>query len=237
MIALGHARGYSAPMNMTDIIIYAAVAVFLAFRLWSVLGRREEGEEEKPPRANPFALPEKDNDEDDVVVIEGRAKPAGPSVLTPFGHAPDSLAGALDQIKQADPSFDEKKFIEGAKIAFASIVTTFAAGDLSPVARFLGPSVRGPFEQAIAARRAAGQTLENRVDRIAAMDIIAAKITDRTAQLTVDIVSYQVNILRDAAGQIMDGAPGQAEEVRDVWLFSRALDSADPNWQLVETRS
>lgn len=225
-------------MENFDILIYAALTVFLISRLWAVLGRRGEGEQDRSPRPNPFAKNEQQADEEDVMVLEGRARPVEkPSVLTQAGHAPASLAGAIDQIRAADPSFHEKQFLDGAKIAFSKIVTSFAAGDLSSVERFMGPSVLSPFTRALEARKAKGQTLENQIERIVAADIVAAKMEDTAAFLSVEFVSYQVNVLRDSAGQILDGAPGRAEEVRDVWVFRRDVRSPDPNWQLVETRS
>lgn len=221
-----------------EILIYAAIAAFLAFRLWSVLGQKEEGDDASSQRPNPFASREtKQAADDDVMVIEGRARPPLPSPLTPFGHAPDSLAGAIDRIKQADPAFNEKQFIEGAKMAFQSIVGAFANGDLSKVARWLGPAVRDPFEKAIAETKSRGHTLENKVERIVAADIVKAALEGNLATLSVEFVTYQVNVLRDGSGTILDGRPGQSEEVRDLWTFSRDLKSGDPNWVLVETRS
>lgn len=70
------------------------------------------------------------------------------------GHAPASLAGTLDQMRTMDPSFDEKKFMDGAKLAFKQIVDSFAAGDMSAVAWLLGPDVRKTFDQAMAERKA-----------------------------------------------------------------------------------
>jgi len=225
-------------MEMMDIIIYAAIAAFLAYRLWTVLGQREDGDESRQQRPNPFSAPEKKPSvDDDVMVIEGRVRPVIESALTPQGHAPTSLAGTLDRMRQLDPSFDEKKFIEGAKTAFSKIVFAFAAGDLAPVARWLGPAVRNPFEEAIAERKARGLTLENKIERIVAADIVAAAQKDMTATLSVEFVTYQVNILRDAHGAILDGTPGKAEEVRDLWVLQRELNAADPNWMLIETRS
>ncbi len=225
-------------MDHIDILIYAAVTVFLLSRLWAVLGRRDDDEAERPPRNNPFGSSENGQvDEEDVMVLEGRVKSVTPAILTQGGHAPASLAGALDQIRSQDPLFDEKKFLDGAKAAFTKIVGCFASGDLSPVERFLGPAVYQPFLKAIDARRAAGQTLENRIERLAAADIVAAKTEESSAILSVEFVSHQVNVLRDASGQILDGAVGQAEEVRDLWVFSRDMRSANPNWQLIETRA
>ncbi len=229
-------------MENFDIFIYAVVAILVIARLRSVLGRRDEDEADDTSRPDPFASPKETKpsatDEEDVMILEGRARPAPTaSVLTPQGHAPMSLAGTLDQFRLVDHTFDEKKFLDGAKLVFAKIVECFAAGDLSPVVRFLGPAVRGPFEKAIEARKAAGQTLENRMERLAAADIVAARIENTVATLSVEFVSHQVNVLRDASGQILDGDPGRAEEVRDLWTFRRDLRSPDPNWQLVETRS
>jgi len=225
-------------MELVDIIIYAAIAAFLAYRLWSVLGQKEENDASHPQKPNPFSSPSiKGDDEDDVMVIEGRARPAALTALTAQGHAPTSLAGTLDQMKQIDPTFDEKMFLEGGKAAFANIVTAFAAGDLTPVLRWLGPAVWQPFEAAIAERKTKGETLENKIERIVAADIVAATQTESVATLSVEFVTYQVNILRDSGGTILDGTPGKAEEVRDLWLFRRDLTSADPNWILIETRS
>lgn len=224
-------------MGITDIIIFAAITVFLAFRLWSVLGQKEDDEGPARPKINPFGPPERKEEADDAPIIEGRARPALQSALTAQGHAPTSLAGILDQIKQTDASFDEKAFLAGAKKAFEGIVTAFAKGDLSPVARLLGPEVRQPFEAVIAERKEKGETLENKVERIVAADIIGAKAHDKVLVLTVEFVSHQVNVLRDSSGQIVDGTPGKAEEVRDIWIFERDTSAADPNWKLVETRS
>ena len=225
------------PMEMFDIIIYAAIAVFLASRLWSVLGQK--GEDDAPPRVNPLASkePAKD-DEENVMVLEARPRAAQQlSALTAEGHAPTSLVGALEQIRQEDKTFDEKKFLDGAKIAFANIVKAYAEGDLSPVARFLGPAVAQPFESAIRQRKESRQKLENTIHKIVAADIVAAQKKESRVLLSVEFISHQVNLLKDSEGQIIDGVPGQAEEVRDLWVFSRDLHSPNPNWQLIETKA
>jgi predicted lipid-binding transport protein (Tim44 family) len=223
---------------MFDILIYAAIASFLAYKLWSVLGQRNEGEEDDPSRPNPFVRPSsKADDEENVMVLEGRARPVVSSALTAAGHAPASLAGALDDIKAADPAFSEKKFIEGAKAAFTGIVEAFAKGELEPVLWLLGPAVSQPFQEAIDERANKGQTLENKIDRIVACDIIEASLKESVATLVVEFVSYQVNLLRSGAGEVIDGNANKAEEIRDVWVFQRDMRSTNPNWQLVETRS
>jgi len=224
-------------MQVLDIMIYAAIAAFLAYRLWSVLGQREEGDDTSS-RPNPFGPAEKPREEEQekVLILEnkGAAAPVV-SALTSAGHAPTSLAGALDKIKETDTSFEEKKFLEGAKFAFQKIVTAFAAGDLEPVGWLLGPNVRDPFEQAIKVRKERGQTLENKIERIVAVDIVGARTEGSFAVVSVEFVTHQVNLLKDSEGRLLDGELHKAEEVRDTWTFRRDMGSSNPNWQLVET--
>ncbi|MCL2469270.1 MAG: Tim44/TimA family putative adaptor protein [Alphaproteobacteria bacterium] len=232
---------------MLDILIYAAIAAFLAVRLWSVLGQRDEEGEDKPSRQSPFTPREKTppsserpNHQDApeaTLTLADSTRPPLVSALTSAGHAPASLAGALDQIKMVDPHFHEKDFLAGARVAFTAIVSAFASGDLSAVTRFLGPKVRQSFEDAIAARAEENLSLENRIERIVAADIVEAQHKGAHVALTVEFISHQVNVLRDAQSRILEGTAARAEEVRDFWVFERDLTSGDPNWLLTETQS
>jgi predicted lipid-binding transport protein (Tim44 family) len=55
------------------------------------------------------------------------------------------------------------------------------------------------------------------------------------AHVTVRFVSDQVNVTRDAEGNILDGDPEQLAEIVDLWTFARDTSSRDPNWELVST--
>ena len=41
--------------------------------------------------------------------------------------------------------------------------------------------------------------------------------------------------MRNRDGSVVDGDPGVAEDVIDIWTFERDVRSTDPNWTLVET--
>jgi predicted lipid-binding transport protein (Tim44 family) len=221
-------------MGSLDIIIFAALAAILVARLWSVLGRRNDGEQQRP---NPFATQTPPpRDEEDVMVVE-RSRTLPPPQITPWGHAAASLAGGLDQIRTLDPAFDEKQFLQGAQTAFTMIVEAFAKGDLAPVEKILAPPVRQRFQLVIDTRRAAGQTLESRIERIVEAEVTQARTEGNTAILGVSFVSHQINVTRDAQGQVVTGTPERAEEIHDLWFFSRDTKATDPNWQLIETRS
>ncbi len=218
-----------------DIIIYALVAVVLLVRLWSIFGRRNNDEQQRP---NPFVMPAPPQDGSKTSLPAGApGMPELPVLLQPFRSAPSSLAGGVEQIKELDPSFDEKTFLQGARTAFTTIVEDFAKGDMNRITRLLGPNVLPHFQKAIEVRRQAGQTMESKVDRIRDADLTSASTDGSRAILTVRFVSEQQNALRDAGGKVIGGEAGKIEEITDLWTFTRDTNSGDPNWILTETRS
>ncbi|MDR3518532.1 MAG: Tim44/TimA family putative adaptor protein [Azospirillaceae bacterium] len=212
-----------------DILIFAMIAAFLVYRLRSVLGRRT-GDERR--RANPFTPAPKDGAE--AIAPARTVAPVRP-VLVP--DEPASLASALAYFQGLDPSFDEKAFIGGARAAFAMIVTAFAEGDTATLQPLLSREVYQRFAGSIRDRVAAGNSHETRIDRIINADLTEVRVDGQIAYCTVSFVSAQMNVTRDAQHAVVDGDPDHAIEVTDIWTFSRALGSANPNWVLVETRT
>ncbi|MDX2028787.1 MAG: Tim44/TimA family putative adaptor protein [Alphaproteobacteria bacterium] len=216
-----------------DIILYAVVAVALLVRLWFVLGRRNDDEQQRP---NPFVKPAPNPAEEEIAGLNlEREKP--PLLFKPLQVAPGSLAGGLEQIKALDASFDEKAFLRKAREHFQAVVESFAKGDLSTVEKILGPNVLPRFREAIEARQKAGQTMESRIVRIKDVETVTAKTEDNQAILTVRFVTEQENTLRDAQGKIIGGAAGNIEEITDLWTFARDTKSIGPDWILIQTHS
>lgn len=224
-------------MQHLDIIILAIVAVVIALRLRAALGQRHDDE---PRRPNPFGVPKAGKEEDDEGFMLGpkheATLPQEPAALPPPVLAPDSLAGGLTLIRQADPAFDEKTFLQGARTAFTMIVEAFARGDTDKLKRHLGPDVYQAFVRAITIRQAAGQRLETLIRGIKDVELTRARLTGDVARLTVRFVSEQSNTTYDEQGQIVEGSPDAREEIEDVWSFARNLRQDDPSWMLVETR-
>lgn len=224
-----------------EIVIFAMIAAFLVYRLRSVLGRRT-GEERQ--RSNPFTSAPGAAKPDNVVPLPERnrtrpdvapgAAPGGDVVLS---DEPLSLAASIDQIRAADPNFDEKHFLEGSKAAFAMIVDAFARGDTATLRPLLADDVYDSFAQVIRDRQAAGEQHEARIEQVREAEVVEAKLdAGRTARVTVRLVSDQVNVVRDRNGAVVDGDPKALVENTDVWTFARNLRSRDPNWALVEVR-
>jgi predicted lipid-binding transport protein (Tim44 family) len=213
-----------------DIVLFAVIAGFLVLRLRSVLGRRTGNE--RPPR-DPFVPPKSDSAPENVVSLPRGRPAAGPS---PFnGSAP--ATGPAARLKAADPGFDEAEFLAGARGAFEIIVNAFAKGDTAALQPLLSDAVYASFADAIRNRLAQRETLETNLLAIKAVDLADGEIENETALATVKFVSDQTNVTRAADGSIVDGNPERVLEKTDLWTFSRALRSRDPNWTLIATHS
>lgn len=218
-----------------EIIILAMIAAFLGLRLYSVLGRRAEHEEEPIPGRF------------DAPASGGPAAPAPRSVDRPADRSQQqprlqTLPGispaverGLRDIAAADRRFDALSFLEGARGAYRMILEAFWRGDKEELAQLCDGDVYAAFAGAIDARVAAGETLENRLVRIDEAVLVNAAYAAPQARITVRFVADIAAVTRDAAGTVIAGSLNDAVEARDVWTFSRDVTSADPDWLLDET--
>ena len=211
---------------LIQIVILAMIAAFLGMRLYSVLGRRAEHEEEPiPTRVAPSAK-----------------APASPTPLAEQPRAERSIAGfppaieqGLREIAMADRRFDLLGFVEGAKAAYAMILEAFWRGDKDELAQLCDKDVYDSFAGAIDARAKAGETLDNRLVRIEDTLVQSASLEGRTARIAVSFVADIATVTRDKDGTVVAGSLDDAVESVDVWTFSRDVTSPAPDWLLDET--
>ncbi len=228
-------------------IIFLALAVFIFLRLRSVLGQRTG--RERPPY-DPYSARDavRTPASDKVVALPPRpAEPAPRPVETAapppadrwkgLAESGSSVAAGLDAIAAAEPGFDAKHFITGARAAYEMIVTAFAEGDRRQLRNLLSREVYDGFEAAIAEREGRGETVETRFVSIDDATITAAELRNRTAQITVRFVSKLISATRDRSGTVIDGNAERVTDVTDVWTFARDVSSRDPNWKVVATEA
>lgn len=214
-----------------DVILFAALALFLIYRLGAVLGRRGDDHREGP---SPFdkADDKSASTPDNVVAIPGRGGPQATNT-----GSMDPLEAGLTQIKAAARGFREKEFLEGARSAFEMIVEAFASGNGKTLKAILDGAVYENFAAAIRTREKAGQTLESTLVGIEKSEIIAAEMQGRDAIVTVKFITEQINVTRDADETVVEGDASHVATVTDIWTFKRNTRSSDPNWVLVATAS
>jgi len=222
--------------ELFDIILLGLLAGFIAFRLYSVLGRRtghERTREEQlrlPDGAEPNPKPAaaKDN----VVTLPERPAQAGAGST---GATP--LARALMDIKLADRAFDNERFLSGARAAYEMIVTSFARGERDVLRPLLSEDVFETFERAIKSREARNVRVDFTFLKLKSSRISGAEMKGRTAEVTVTFESEVMMAGYDPSGALVEGDAKTPHSVTDIWTFARDTGSRDPNWALVATAS
>jgi predicted lipid-binding transport protein (Tim44 family) len=229
-------------------IIFLALAVFIFLRLRSVLGQRTGRERPpydpysardsvRPATEKVISLPNRSAEATQKEAAQKSAEPAAAPVERWKDVAPagSPTAKGLDAIVAADPEFDAKHFITGARAAYEMIVTAFAEGDKRSLKNLLSREVYEGFEAAINDREKKGNKSETRFVAIDNADITGAELRGKSAQVTVRFVSQLVSVTRDAQGVVVEGNADKVTDVTDVWTFAREVASRDPNWKLVAT--
>ena len=117
-------------LQFFDIIIFAAVAVFIIYRLRSVLGKRT-GFQKKPS--------------DQQFVKEQPIKKQGDVKIPQLRENEQKLEVVYKKI----PTFEHRSFLEGAKKAFEIIITAFNKGDKDTLKKLVSTDVYKAFESAI----------------------------------------------------------------------------------------
>jgi predicted lipid-binding transport protein (Tim44 family) len=227
-------------------IIFLALAVFIFLRLRSVLGQRTG--RERPPY-DPYSPQDAVRRPIDKVVpmpqrpadVAPRPAEAAPETSADrwkdVTEADSPAAAGLDAVAAADPDFDGKHFIAGARAAYEMIVTAFAGGDRRQLRNLLSREVFDGFDTAITERERRGETAESRFVSIDGSTVTAAELRNKTAQITVRFISKLISATRDRSGAVIDGNAEKVTDVTDVWTFARDVSSRDPNWKVVATEA
>lgn len=214
---------------MVETIIFAMVAAFLGLRLYAVLGRRDGHEQSLgKPAEEPLAVPKP------ATVAEEQREPATIAAPQPEVGDPRVNAG-LRAISSADPRFSAGDFVEGATGAYRMILESYWSGDDATLRPLVADDVFATFSDAIAARKAAGEVLDNRLVAIERAVISQAELDGRVARITVRFDADIAAVTRDSEGRVVAGSLTDAVPTHDVWTFERDLKSADPNWMLTDT--
>jgi predicted lipid-binding transport protein (Tim44 family) len=221
---------------IVEIVILAMIALFLALRLYAVLGRRPEDSDEPlrrrleqaDPQAAPRALPTKLAEKTPIAIRGGSAP------VEPTGFDTGAEAG-IRAIIAADRRFDVTLFLTGAKAAYGMVLDAYWRGDKDALAQLCERAVYDSFAAAIDARNDAGETIDARLIRVNDARIVSADFTAPLARISVRFVADIASVTRNGDGVVVAGSLDDAIESRDLWTFTRDLTSRDPDWQLDET--
>ena len=219
--------------GVIQLLVLAAVAVFLIVKLKNVLGTRDGFEKPAVRRDEAVSAVGARRPTADLSVVEGGLDQDITDHLPKGSPAADAVA----RMKAVEPSFSLGEFLGGAKGAYEMILMAFERGNLESVRPFLSDDVYESFSSAVDARREQGLKVTADFHGMSEMAVQDASFdTSRNeAEITVRFTGEISTTVHDAQGNVVDGGDGQIRRQRDVWTFARVMGADDPNWQLVAT--
>ena len=135
--------------------------------------------------------------------------------------------------------FNEKAkedFLKGAKIAYETIITNFANGNLKSIKYLLDKKVFDQFNEALKERENKGHISETTFVGIDSVLIKEHNKINNILEVTVDFVSEIISCVKDKDNKILSGDPEKVKKVFDTWKFTKDPRSSNPNWLLVDTQ-
>ena len=169
--------------------------------------------------------------------ILGRRTGHKESVDSNFPH--DFLAEKKLKNKSDQIIFDEKAkevFLKGAKIAYETVITNFASGNLKSIKYLLDKKVFDQFNEALKERENKGYMSETTFVGIDLASIKEHNKINSTLEVTVDFVSEIISCVKDKDNKILSGDPEKVKKVFDTWKFKKDSRSNNPNWLLIDTQ-
>ncbi len=188
-----------------DIILLGMIAGFIILRLRSILGRKTGHESKIYPG---FA-------EKDFNIPKNDVKPVKKNL--------EILEGT-----------EKKEFLQGAEIAYESILTSFATGDLIKLKNLLSSSMFSNFSDAIKTRNKEGVKSEFTFIGVKESSLEKYEKIKDDLFATVKFVAEVISVKKDKENKIIEGNPDKIKFVTDSWKFTRNIKQKGPNWYLSE---
>jgi predicted lipid-binding transport protein (Tim44 family) len=215
-----------------DLIVLAAVAVFVLLRLYGVLGK-DIGLDNPSMRDATF-------DQNSKVIeltpqqLERNHPPVAPEEETEEG-IPDAIAQGVKAIRAEDNGFRLKAFMEGAKVAFEMVLEGFAKEDTDTLKHLLSKELYDAFLLELKRRKAQDEFVETTLISILEAEPKSIVVEGKKATVTVRFVSEQIQVVRTQSGGTVKDSTSAIEQVEDEWVFVRDLRSTNPNWSITAT--
>ena len=161
------------------------------------------------------------------------------------GKAPGQFKEVIEKIKNKKPitssdKFDDqaqKEFLQGAKIAYETIITDFSDNDnkITTSKPLLGEKILSQFNEALSERNSRGHSADITFIGINSAVIKEHKKIGKILNVTVEFIAEVITCIKDKNKNIISGDPEKIKKIYDTWVFSRDTTSSNPNWKLVNT--
>ena len=188
-----------------DIILLGMIAGFIILRLRSILGRKTGHESKVYPS------------------FEEKRFNISKNEVKPMKQNHNVLEGK-----------DKKEFLKGAEIAYETILTAFANGEVKKLKDLLTPMMNSNFSDAIEARNSDKIKSEFTFIGIKESSVEKYEKVNDVLFATVRFVAEVISVKKDKNDKIIEGNPDKIKFVTDIWKFTKNIKKNSPNWYLSE---
>ena len=220
---------------MVQIIVLAAVAFFLFWRLKSVLGSRQ-GFEKVNKNVNEKTKSSKTNTNSDDQIIDLKSADVDEEIADYVDENSDQFK-ILSELKKLEEGWQVSHFVSGAKLAYEEILMAFENGDLNKIKKFSSNEVYTAFKNVIDDRKQKGLNVEAIFGGVRDIRIKDVKLNKKNLEANITMV-FQCDItysIKDKNNKIIEGGPDKVKKQKDIWTFTRKMNSDIPNWYLTKT--
>ena len=220
---------------MVQIIVLAAVAFFLFWRLKSVLGSRQ-GFEKVNKNVNEKTKSSKTNTNSDDQIIDLKSADVDEEIADYVDENSDQFK-ILSELKKLEDGWQVSQFVSGAKLAYEEILMAFENGDLNKIKKFSSNEVYTAFKNVIDDRNQKGLNVEAIFGGVRDIRIKDVKLNKKNLEANITMV-FQCDItysIKDKNNKIIEGGPDKVKKQKDIWTFTRKMNSDIPNWYLTKT--
>ena len=188
-----------------DIILLGMIAGFIILRLRSILGRKT-----------------------------GHESKVYPSFTEKKFNIPKNEPKPLKQNHDILEGKEKKQFLQGAELAYESILTSFASGDLKKLKNLVTVNMNKNFSSAIDVRNKEKILSEFTFIGMKESSVEKYEKIKDEVFATVKFVSEVISVKKDKDNKTIEGNPDKIKFVTDIWKFTRNIQNKNPNWYLSE---
>ena len=220
---------------MVQIIILAAVAFFLFWRLRSVLGSRQ-GFEKLNKSVNEKTKSSKINANSDDKIIDFKSANIDEEIADYVDEKSEQFK-ILSELKKIEDGWQVSHFVSGAKLAYEEILMAFENGDLNKIKKLSSKEVFTAFKEVIDDRNQKGFQVEAEFGGVRDIRIKDVKLNKKNLEANITMI-FQCDItysIRDKNNKIVEGGSDKVKKQKDIWTFTRKMNSDVPIWYLTKT--
>ena len=224
-------------MGWGDIIFFGAIAAFIILRYRAMLGEQHGRDEDQIRRDQA----DRESEQERVIQLaqKGTDEPKPAEVISPRRKPSQNYGEALEtrfsDMQAVDADFDIEAFKEGAKSAFEMVIEAFNDADRATLRELLARDMYKNFENVLKQRDDEDTYPHTTLVAVTEASVVAAELDGKTARITVQFVSDQIQQMKDRDGNTTNDSASDIETVEDEWVFERSLASSNPSWLITQT--